>query len=206
MQYVIHIMLGILVSFGGFLPIGMTNVAVADSAIKHGFQRALTVATGAAMIGIGQAFISLYCSSYIMTHPSVKEILTWVTIPFLIGIGIYYYRQRHAQATKAMHKSPGHGFMKGALVSVMNVIAIPFYFFYASFFSSLGLVELDDTTLIVLFSIGAGIGMLIALMLYARLGMYADKKISRLQTYSTSIIAVVMFGLGILQVVRIMVG
>ena len=205
MQFAIHIMLGIVVSFGGFLPIGMTNVAVADSAIKHGFQRALTVAMGAAMIGIAQAFISLYCSSYIMTHPSVEEVLTWVSIPFLLGIGVYFYRQRHAQPTMAMHKSPGHGFMKGALVSVMNVLAIPFYFFYASFFSSLGLVQLDDTTLIVLFSIGAGIGMLIALMLYARLGMYADKKISRLQTYSTSIIAVVMFGLGVLQVVRVLV-
>lgn len=205
MQGLIHIILGIVVSFGGFLPIGMTNVAVADSAIKHGFQRALTVAMGAALIGIGQAFISLYCSSYIMTHPSVEEILTWVSIPFLIGIGIYFYRQRNAKATTAMHKSPGHGFMKGALVSIMNVIAVPFYFFYASFFSSLGLIQLDSTALIILFSIGAGVGMLIALMLYARLGMYADKKIAKLQAYSTRIIAFVMFGLGMLQVVRILI-
>ena len=205
MQFITHIMLGIILSFGGFLPIGMTNVTVADSAIKHGFQSALTVAMGAALIGIGQAFISLYCSAYIMSHPTVEELLTWVSIPFLIGIGIYYYRQRNAKATVAMHKSPGQGFVKGALVGIMNVIAIPFYFFYASFFSSLGLVQLDNINLIVLFSIGAGIGMLIALMLYARIGMYADKKISTLQTYSTSIIAVIMFGLGFLQIVRVLI-
>jgi threonine/homoserine/homoserine lactone efflux protein len=205
MQVITHIMLGTVVSFGGFLPIGMINVSVADSAIKHGFARALTVAIGASTVGVAQAFISLYCSSYIMTHPKIEEVLTWISIPFLIGIGIYYYRQRNATVTTDMHKSRGRGFMKGALVSTMNVIAIPFYFFYASFFSSLALIQLNNTTLILLFSIGAGIGMLFALLLYARLGMYADKKIAKLQQYSTQIIAVVMFGLGILQVVRILV-
>lgn len=205
MLVVTHIVLGVIVSFGGFLPIGMTNVAVADSAIKSGFQRALTVASGAALIGVVQAFLSLYCSSYIMTHPDLENILTWVSIPFLLGIGIYYYRQKYAKATTAMHKSPGHGFMKGALVSLMNLISIPFYFFYASLFSSMGLIQLDSTILVLMFSIGAGIGMLIALMLYARIGLYADKKIVKLQTYSTSIIAVIMFGLGILQMVRVLI-
>jgi hypothetical protein len=85
----------------------------------------------------------------------------------------------------------------------MNVIAIPFYFFYASFFSSLGFVDLDNNLLILFFAIGAGIGMLFALMLYARLGLYADKKIKKLQIYSTTIIAVVMFGLGVIQLIRI---
>jgi threonine/homoserine/homoserine lactone efflux protein len=205
MQVVTHIMLGVIVSFGGFLPIGMTNVAVADSAIKYGIQRALTVAMGAVSIGIVQAFISLYCSGYIMTHPKIEEALTWISIPFLIGIGIYYYRQRNAHVTSEMHKSREHGFAKGALVSTMNVLAIPFYFFYASFFSSLDLIELNSVTLILVFSLGAGLGMLLALMLYARLGMYADKKITRLQTYSTTIISVVMFGLGLLQVIRVII-
>ncbi len=97
------------------------------------------------------------------------------------------------------------GFLKGALISILNILAILFYFFYASFFSSLGLVELNSTALILSFSAGAGIGMLLALMLYARLGMYADKKISKLRIYSTSIIAVVMFGLGAFQMVKVLV-
>ena len=84
MSLAIHLMIGIIVGLLGFLPVGMTNMAVADTSVRKGLSPAIKIGLGASLVGILQALVSLQSSSVIMSNTNLENTLTWasVQIPF----------------------------------------------------------------------------------------------------------------------------
>lgn len=204
MEVLTHILSGIVVGFIGFLPIGMINLTVADSAVREGFGNALQVALGASVIGFLQALVSVECSSYIMMNPDIERILNWASIPVLIGSGFYFLYGKRDKTTSELKKRSSRGIVKGMIVSTMNVIAIPYWLFYSVYLAGTGLIDLSTNLLIVLMSLGGGIGMFLAFYLYAYLGVFAKKKVNMFKQNTNKAISVVMFLLGAIQIYRVL--
>ncbi len=204
MMWLSQIVLGAVLGFIGFLPIGMINLNVADTALKQGMREAMAMAFGASVIGFFQALASLFFAGVIMTRPEIEIYLNWISVPILIGAGLFFlYGPKPKGAPEQTPGMRNQRFLKGALLSTMNVVAIPFWVFYATYLSTMHLISVDDNLLISLFSLGGGLGMLAVFYLYARLGKYADQKLAALTRYSSTAIAIVMFVLATIQIIRL---
>lgn len=207
MMILLHIVSGIVVGFIGFLPIGMINLNVADTAIKQGIREALAMSLGASLIGFLQALVSIFFASVIMAKPEIETYLNWISIPVLIGAGLYFlFGPKPKGASEQTPKLRNQRFIKGALLSTMNVVAIPFWVFYATYLSSMHIINIDARVYTILFALGGSIGMMIVFVLYARLGRYAEQKLAALTRHSAKAIAGVMFLLAIIQIVRVCTG
>jgi len=204
MAILIHILLGIVLSFIGSIPFGTINVTVIETAILKGFRVAAWVVIGAAIIEFIQACVALLFSHFISQNPLTENILFWISIPIFIGLGIYYLRQKPSTRTpEELHGyAGGRGFLKGVIVSSLNVLAIPYWIFYGAYLSSLGWIDLEDRSMILVFSSGVLIGTITILLVYARLGIYAKARFSKLTTYISPAVGYFFFALALIQIVR----
>lgn len=207
MTLVIHLAIGIMIGFLGFLPIGMTNMSVADSAARKGFYPALRIGLGASFVGILQALISLQSSSVLMSYSNFENTLTWISVPILIGVGIFYLMRDSSLrfgVTVPLKTPRLSGIAKGMFISTMNVIAIPYWMFYGTYLSGNAAIHVDDITAVIFMSVGGGIGMMLAFFLYAYIAVYARERTSIMEKYSSRAVSMVMFGLGAVQIFRVL--
>jgi threonine/homoserine/homoserine lactone efflux protein len=202
MEVLIHIGLGIVLSFLGSIPFGTINVTVIETAILRGFRSALWVISGAAIIEFIQAALALKFSEVITRYPVTELILFWISIPIFIALGIYYIRQKRESGKEPHAYSHGKGFIKGVIVSALNVLAIPYWVFYGTYLTSVRVIDPSYNFNIFLFSFGVLTGTVIILMVYARLGEYAKTKFSRITHYIAPGVGYFFFFLALIQIGR----
>jgi threonine/homoserine/homoserine lactone efflux protein len=202
MSSLVHILLGVILSFIGSIPFGTINVTVLESAITRGFRAAFWVVIGAAIIEFLQALISLKFSELLTRNPVTEQIILWLSIPIFIALGIYFLRQRRVQAREVHGYSHRKGFLKGVIVSALNVLAIPYWIFYGTYLTSIAWIDPSQDINILLFSLGVLAGTITILLTYARLGIYAQAKFSKITHYITPGVAIFLFVLAGVQVVR----
>ena len=205
MAVIVHVLLGVVLSFLGSIPFGTINVTVIESAIWRGMRTALWVIFGAAVIEFIQAAVALKFSYLIVRYPLTEQILLWVSIPIFIGLGVYYLRQKRTEETEIHGYSGGKGFLKGVIVSSLNVLAIPYWIFYGTYLTSVRLIDPGHGSNIMLFSLGVFIGTVIILTVYARLGLYAKAKFNRITHHIAPSVGYFFFLLALIELVRVVV-
>lgn len=202
--YLLHIGIGVFLSFVGSIPMGTINVTTADTAIREGFRAALWVAFGAALIEFVQALFALKFSSLIVDNPQMEVTIQWVSAIIFMVLGLYFILREDNEQEYPQAKTRARGFFKGVVVSALNVLAIPYWIFCGSYLAANDWLELRENDQIAVFSGGVFFGTFLLLMLYARLGVYADNKSSWLRNWSGVIVAIIFFGLAVLQVFRVL--
>lgn len=202
MTLLVHALIGLVLSFIGSIPFGSINVTVIESAILNGFRNALWVIFGASLVEFFQVVIALKFSSLITQYPMTEQILFWMTIPIFIGLAWYYFKQRRSEQTELHGYSKGRGFLKGVIISILNVLAIPFWIFYGTYLDSVDLIDATQNINILVFSFGAFAGMVLLLMVYAKLGEYAKVKFNKITTYIAPGVAWFFVLLAVIQIVR----
>jgi threonine/homoserine/homoserine lactone efflux protein len=202
MTLLLHAALGMVLSFIGSIPFGSINVTVMESSITRGFRTAIWVIFGAACIEFIQAFVALKFSALITRNPVTEMILFWASIPILIAIGIYFVRQKNSPDTDLHGYSRSRGFLKGIIIAALNVLAIPYWIFYGSYLTTIGLIDLSSNFNIVIFSLGVFSGTIIILMVYAKLGVLAKAKFSRITHYIAPAVGYFFFLLALIQIGR----
>lgn len=207
MALVIHLLIGLLVGLLGFLPVGMTNMTVADVAAHKGFAASMRIGLGAAFVGVLQALISLQSSHVLMSHNNFENTLTLVSVPILIGVGVFYLLRDSSlkSGVTLPIKTPRlSGIARGMFIGTINVVAIPYWMFYGTYLSGNAAIHLDDISAVIFMSVGGGIGMMLAFTLYAYIAIYAVERTSMIEKYSSKAVSLVMFGLGAIQIVRVL--
>ncbi len=202
MSILIHVLLGIVLSILGSIPFGTINVTVIESAISHGFRTALWVIFGAALIEFIQAAVALKFSGFITQHPLTEQILFWVSIPIFIGLGIFYLRQKKTEEKDVHGYDRSRGFLKGVIVSSLNVLAIPYWIFYGTYLTTIKLIDTGYNSNILYFSFGVFTGTVLILMIFAKLGLYAKAKFNKLTHYIAPAVGYFFFLLALIQIVR----
>lgn len=203
MDVLIHIGLGIVLSIIGSIPFGTINVTVVESAITRGMRTAAWVILGAAIIEFIQAFLALKFTNLITSYPLTEIILFWLSIPIFIGLGIYFIRQKKQEGKEPHAESRSRGFMKGVIVSSLNVLAIPYWVFYSTYLTSVQLIDIAKDINIFYFSFGVFSGTVGILFLYARLGIYAKEKFGRITHYIGPAVGYFFLALAVIQIFRV---
>ncbi|MEI6408414.1 MAG: LysE family transporter [Bacteroidota bacterium] len=190
---------GFLLSLFGSLPPGLISLSVAQTAIARTMRAAIILAFGAAFAEFFQAWVAVVLSDWFLQHPQVERYFQWGAIPVFWGLALYLFfiARPPKTADSVVAYNVFSQFSKGILISMFNLLAIPYWFVYCGWLHVEGWWPDNDFFSTVLFSVGVSTGTMCVLALYAVLGREIVRRSDRMAFYANRIVACIFFLLGL---------
>ena len=168
------------VSFLGQLPLGNLNVAATQIGVEEDIQQAWVFSLGVALVEVIYLRIALRSSEWIMQNKMLFNYISWFTVILFFILGILSIRkallQKEAEKKGLLIDNKINRFLLGLMLSAINPMQIPFWFFWGTYFISNGTVK-PTTSDFNLFTAGAGIGTLTGQAIYIHGGRWLIKKL-----------------------------
>lgn len=205
MLYFTHFLLGFVFSFIGSIPFGMINLTVVDTTIQKGLRAGIILGLGAAIIEFFQAIIAVLFTHVFIDYPQIVQVIHWLAIPIFLGLAAYHYLQSQKKSNLKSSEKSLPPFYKGIFISSLNMLAIPYWVFYATYFSSVDWLS-SDKSLLLVFCIGIAMGAFSLFVVFAKLSSLVVERMSRISSVTNQILAVIFFGFGIYQLVSVVMG
>ncbi len=197
-------LIALFLSFIGSLPLGMINMAVANTAIRKGVNAGIFVGMGAALVELFQVFIALKFSWLFQEGGTFGNIIQIIAVIVFFTAGIYFLffaKTKSKEIEFITETKKRYELIKGMGISSLNVMVIPYWIFYGTLLIENGWLEKDDKTVFI-FSLGAMTGAFLLLVVYAFLGDKVLSKSEQITRWVNKFIGVVLIGFGIYQMVR----
>ena len=189
----------------GVIPPGLVNMAIAktcvDFSIKAGKQKAL----GAASVVFIQALIAIIIAKEILRNPSFKESLLIAGVLVLGVMMIYFFiaaKRQKIDTITEQNKEHTHSFLKGVLISGLNIFPIPYFVVISTLFTPQNQIDFTWTTKLI-FSLSAALGSLTIFLAYAYFFDKIIKQNKLFKQYSNYFMALLMFCLLLITIYRI---
>ncbi len=204
LEILYHIILGFLMAFIGLMSPGLLTMTTLNTAIDRGVKNGYKFALGAIFPIIIQAHIALLGATYIKQH---TEILTGfskvaVLVFFILSFVFLNQYRRRKLVINPPRFSIRNSFLYGVFISLINPLAIPFYFTYSSLLEWYGLMKITQPY-ISAFVFGAVLGALSILSIYAK---NAPRLLGKLQFVAKNfklILSIIMFILGMASLINV---
>lgn len=203
MQYLMHIALGYVMAFLSLTPPGMLNMTSVRTALEKGPRSGMWFALGAAMVVIPQAFIALVFARYFAEHPEVVERLNYAGLAVLFLLSVVFFFQARKKFKGEGSRKKGKSFVVGALMSSMNMLAIPFYLVLSSVLENRGLL-ITEQPYINLFVTGVFLGAFSLFMVYVKFAAVIQKRAQFIARNINYILSALFLVLGILTLIKVM--
>lgn len=201
MTYITHVALGFVMAFLSLTPPGMLNMTAVRTAIEKGLKEGVWFSLGAASIVIPQAFVALAFAQYFAKHPEIVENLKWAGVFVLLILSVVFFFQARKKFKGEGSKRKGKSFVMGALMSTMNMLAIPFYLVLSSVLKDKGRLIMEQPY-ISLFVLGVFLGALSLFLTYVRFSKVIQKRAQFIASNINYILSVLFFILGILTLIN----
>ena len=198
MIYLTHFLLGFVFSFIGSIPFGMINLTVVDTSIQKGFRAGIILGFGAALVEFFQALIAVKFTHVFIDNPSIAEAIHWIAIPIFFGLAIHHYRQSKVDSKLKSSEKSLSPFYKGVFISSLNMLAIPYWVFYATYFSSAGWLS-SANELLLIYCVGISLGAFSLFIVFAKLSSLVVKKMKKISSHTNKALALIFLVFGIYQ-------
>lgn len=181
MNEVLLVMLtGFGVSFLGQLPLGNLNVAATQIGVEENIKSAWLFSIAVALVEIVYLRIALSSSHWVMQNKILFNYLSWFTVLLFFILGFLSIRkallQKEAQKKGLLIDNNINRFVLGLMLSAINPMQIPFWFFWGTYFINNGVIK-PTAFNFNLFTAGAGIGTLAGQVLYIHGGKWLVQKL-----------------------------
>lgn len=180
----------------------MINLTVVDTTLQKGLRAGIILGFGAALVEFVQAIIAVKFTHVFLENPNISAIIHWLAIPIFWGLAIYHYQ---ASKKETLHQSSDKSlspFYKGLLISSLNMLAIPYWVFYASYFGSIGWLSAENT-MILLFCIGIALGAFTLFATFAKLSSLVVRKMTKISSLTNQILAFIFLAFGVYQLIKV---
>lgn len=168
MNYFLPLILGFTAASVGVAPPGLLNMTAAKVSAVDGRNRAVIFALGASVTVLFQTYIAVLFAKFIDRNPDVIVLLQEIGLFIFIGLTIYFFwagKKKKKQQEELKMKSKTSRFFLGMLLSVLNLLPIPYYVFLSVWFSRKGWFFFNQSY-IWLFVLGAAVGSFLVFYLY----------------------------------------
>ena len=190
----------------GVIPPGLVNMTVAKTCVERGKRSGIIVAFGASIVVILQAWIAIQLARYIFDDRWMYNMLLRTGLVIFLLLGIYFFIKARKRSAKKKIRLAKHGvvrsFLKGAMISVFNILPIPYFCAIGTALNINGTVDYDVPT-IVSFILAAGTGTFVMLYIYAISFLNIEIKEERFAKRSNYFMAMLMVLLMLITLVRI---
>lgn len=186
---------GLFLSLIGSLPPGFISLLIAQTSIQRGIKPALWAAAGAASVETVQAWLASIAAVWVLAHPAVQTWFQYAALLVFLSVGTYlmFFAPPPKPRTEVVTQvSPWQQFGKGMLVSIFNMMAMPYWFAYCGWLKMSGWWP-ESPYSVVFFSVGVGLGTLSALALYAWAAQRVIERSAEIARSINRIIAVIFY-------------
>lgn len=193
-----------LAAFVGVLPPGLVNMTVAKTCLQRGKKNGILVALGACFIVLFQALIAILLAKYIFNNDYVRNILLRTGVVIFILMGIYFLiaaKKSKVRRVKAVKHRGLRSLGKGVLISVINILPIPYFCALGAALNVNGQVTYHFLA-IATFMLAAAAGSFTALYIYILGFERIQRKAVKLTKYTNYFMAALMLVLVILTLIR----
>ena len=201
MSYFLHIALGFVMAFFSLIPPGMLNMTAVRTTIEKNRKEGIWFALGAALVVIPQAFIALVFARYFSDHPEIVQRLELAGVVVLLVLSLAFFFQARKKFKGEGTKRRGKSFWIGILMSMMNMLAIPFYLVLSSVLENRGLLNTEQP-FINLFVSGVFLGAFTLFFVYVQFAQLIAKRAQFIARNINYILSALFLVLGILTLIK----
>ncbi|MEZ4919651.1 MAG: LysE family transporter [Saprospiraceae bacterium] len=189
---------GIGLSLLGSLPPGLISLSVAQTAFRRGFWPAMVLGVGASVAEFFQAWAAASFSEWFTQHPDVSRLFQWIALPIFLGLAVYllFFAKAPKTPEDVEPLSVPRQFIKGVVISLFNLLAIPYWVLYCSWLQVSGWWEPGVQSAIA-FSAGVTAGTTMALALYAWLASDMLRRSDKVAKYINLFVGLIFAFLGL---------
>ena len=178
-------------------------MTVVENTVQRGFRAAWFLALGAALVEGFQAFFALYCTSFFSVEKTQFTIQVIAAILFL-ALGFYsFYLALRGNNSTLSSKIQLPQFWKGVVISLLNMLAIPYWLVNSAYLDTHGLLhhQLDWT---ICFCIGVAAGTFLLLLLYAQLAKQILSNLTEVNKWTNIFLGSLLIFLASVQLWQLM--
>ncbi|CAG4990691.1 hypothetical protein DYBT9275_00592 [Dyadobacter sp. CECT 9275] len=197
----LNFFIGLVVSFLGTLPLGVLNITVMDVSLKKGIHSAIRFALACAMVEFVYSYISVQLTRSIIDFPALRHITEAVATTTLLGMGIHYIRKQNSMA--GSRQKSVSSFYLGTLLSILNVVAFPFWILYTTLLQGKGLIGISENGSILIYVCGISLGTLGGLLPFIYGSRFLTRWVAAHQHRMDRIIGLLFIFLAVCQFVSI---
>ena len=203
MEYFYHVLYGVLMAYIGLISPGMLNMTALKIRLNTGKTESLIFSIGASLVVFFQAGIALYFADFFIHNPKIIDILKIVAIViFFVLAGFFFMLSRKDLKPKTTN-GKSNFFVKGVLMSSINMLAIPFYLGISIYLSSKGKISIEQPY-IMLFVFGASIGSFLIFYTYLIFAKFINEKVSFIAKNINFILSLLFLFLAIFTWIKIL--
>lgn len=185
---------------------GMLNMQAVATSVRVGKRRAYLFSAGlAATIG-GQTILAVLFAEVLTGNPRVIPAIKEWAIPLFLVLALVFfwkgYRAREARKAEVVRPYKGGPFWRGVMMSMMNVLNIPFIFALAGFLVSEGYLSRAFIPRLI-YVPGTALGAFLVFLLYARLAGWVSRNMALFTRNINFFIGGLFVLLAVVQVVRL---
>ena len=192
---------GLLVSFLGTLPLGVLNLTIVRVSLRQGLRPALYFALACALVEFVYSFLSVELTQALIHFPALKPATEVIAALTLLGMGVHYIRKE--SVASANEKQGVHPFWLGTLLSVINVVAFPFWILYTTLLLQNGYVGISGNGFVLLYVLGISVGTVTGLLPFIFGSRYLNGFFVRHQHRLDRLMGALFVGLAFCQTVTL---
>jgi threonine/homoserine/homoserine lactone efflux protein len=201
MNYLLfNLLAGALVSFLGSLPVGILNVSIVQISLQKGPKAALLFAVACAIIELGYSYIAVRLTGALVDFAMYKHPIQLFSVAVFLIAGIGYMRKKPSGQVVQQRLGP---FSLGIVLSLINIIAIPFWVLYTTVLSAYHWIDVDSAKEIAWFVTGISLGTLLGLMIFALLSQSINKRFSLQSSLVNKLVGLILIGSSLLELINL---
>lgn len=202
MEYFLHIVYGILIAYFAMISPGMLNMTALKVRIDYGKGESEKFALGAAIIILIQAGIALFFADYFVKNPKIIGVLEKAGVFVFFGLAVFFFILSRKKIDPKAKSGKGNYFIKGFMMSTLNMLSIPFYLAISIYLTSKGYLIIEQPY-IMLFIFGVFIGSLLLFGTYIYFAKIISKRVSFIAKNINLILSGIFIVLGMMAIIRL---
>ena len=184
----------------GAVPLGLVNLSVVDASLRNNSRGAIQIARGASVVEIFFALVALLAGEKLAPLLEGNPAVRYFVFAVLLVSGLFFWFKTNKETTLKEHKS-SFGFLKGALLNIVSIQVLLFWFLAATVLSTKQ--WLPGTFWEVLFFLtGVWLAKMGVLKGYAFLANKVATKTQKISTNVNRIISIILLIVAIVQFVK----
>ncbi len=203
---IIYLLLGILASTIGALPLGASNIAVINTTLKQNAKQAFKIAFAAGIAEVILSYYALHCNMVVRDFFKANMWIQIVIVFLLITIGVFlFFKKQPAEKPKSKRKLSQSKYATGFFLGILNPPVLIYWIV------AFGIINNNDIMLslqsslsvLFLFFFGVYIGKLLTLYLYSKFSVAIKNRVQNIALVINKVTGVLLVLIGIGQAVKL---
>lgn len=203
MNYFLHVLYGFLIAYFAMITPGMLNMTALKVRLDIGKLESGKFAFGAAFIIFIQAGIALFFADFFVKNPSIIELLKRAGVFVFFALAIFFFMLSRKKINPKTKSGKGNYFMRGVIMSALNMLSIPFYLAFSIFLAEKNLIIIEQP-FIMLYILGVFLGSILLFYTYIYFAEIIAKKVSFIARNINLILSGIFVVLGIMTLIRLL--